>query len=650
MRSTKLRMGLIFAFVSTLAAAPVRPAAGPPVWQAVAPTGGSVIDLAVDPRSGQVFASTPTSGVYRSDDRGQTWASAGSGLPAGGPFRLAAGPGAVYAWAGDILYKTTDGGGSWVPTGYSGGIGDLAIAPSAPNILYIAHYTAGFLRSEDGGATWQNLTANLPGPPGDLSPNTVAVDLQDPETVYVATVQGSFLKSSDGGGHWTTVGALDSGKFYSHLLIDPGAPTTFYALGGSLYRSTDRGATWKRLAAGFPSDGYPNALAALGGPVPRLYTTVIRYPSYLSLLYASRDHGQTWQLLKRAPLLLAVAVDPAHPRRLYTGTSPQGVLWSADSGAHFTQAAGVRDAGGVDVAMSPTTAGEVYLVTSLGAQKSTDGGTTWTALGPGLTGAPYRVRPDRRSPGTLYGATRGGDASLYKSADDGRSWQATALPKEIVVEDLAIDPQDPRHLLAAGWLPVTSCGIDCVETPTFEAFQSADAGATWTSFGAALVSAGSSGLYRGARFDPANPRTVFLFGDQSFLSTDGGATWAPLPFPGGIKDLALDPSHPNVLVATGFAGLLFRSVDSGRSWTQLSPLPFSPGHLAFDTHAGGRLYASGISSGAWLSLDSGTTWENVSAGLPYGGIGALASDPFQAGRTFALTPAHGGLFRLDFTP
>src|SRR5262249_40673568 len=145
----------------------------------------------------------------------------------------------------------------------------------------------------------------------------------------------------------------------------------------------------------FPSDGFPTDLAVLGGSAPRLYVTVTRFRSQglLSLLYASRDRGATWQLVRRSPLLASVAVDPVHPRRLYLGSYPQGVLWSADFGARFASAAGFRDAVGLDVALSPTTAGKIYLVTNFGLQQSADFGATWTALS--FPGAPYRLRPDR---------------------------------------------------------------------------------------------------------------------------------------------------------------------------------------------------------------------------------------------------------------
>ena len=95
----------ILVILFALAPAAARLAAAPPAWQPIAPGGGLAEFLAVDPRSGQVFASTQESGIYRSDDRGQSWTRASQGLPRFGPFQVWAGPGAAYTSAGDALFK-----------------------------------------------------------------------------------------------------------------------------------------------------------------------------------------------------------------------------------------------------------------------------------------------------------------------------------------------------------------------------------------------------------------------------------------------------------------------------------------------------------------------------------------------------------------
>lgn len=232
--------------------------------------------------------------VWKSSDAGVTWG--GAGLAYVQRTSLSADPldpntlyGIYNYYSGfDIhndpeIYRSQDGGTQWasladLPNACSAF--DLAVArtSAAPAVLYLSgsrpggECRASVWRSPDGGTTWVEAAAGLPGPPGDL-----AVDAQDSRVVY---------------------GRL--GDFFT---------------GGPLWRSTDSGASWQLSGLG------QRAVTKMAAsPLPGV---VWAYAD--GAVYRSRDHGATWQ--KRGDLTWGVrgfAFDPVHPERVYAATS-QGV-------------------------------------------------------------------------------------------------------------------------------------------------------------------------------------------------------------------------------------------------------------------------------------------------------------------------------------
>src|SRR5262249_40320524 len=156
----------------------------------------------------------------------------------------------------------------------------------------------------------------------------------------------------------------------------------------------------------------------------------------------------------------------------------------------------------------------------------------------------------------------------------------SGLPPGLLIEDLAIDPRDSRHLLAAG-----SARVPGVCHYRSAAFRSADGGASWTSFANTLLGIEEGGAFNGVRFHPADPRNVYLVGKKSFKSADGGVTWAPFFSTGALAELEIDPFHPDVLYAA--APDLKKSTDGGRSWRAVEGLPGALQRLVFDPHAPG---------------------------------------------------------------
>jgi photosystem II stability/assembly factor-like uncharacterized protein len=196
--------------------------------------------------------------VLKSVDRGATWTR----VPMSNFYEFtltlvgsATDPGTVYAGSGSRLFRTTDGGAHWLPTGnLSAAISSLVIHPTDPSKLYVAmdgdgyYYPFGaFAESTNTGGNW-TYAANV----GTLDQVCVALDTANPSTLFLGlaatriTAESGVRRSTDGGATWShSESGLPAGAQVESLAIDPSNTTTLYAgTHDGIYRSRDSGATW----------------------------------------------------------------------------------------------------------------------------------------------------------------------------------------------------------------------------------------------------------------------------------------------------------------------------------------------------------------------------------------------------------------------
>ena len=495
-------------------------------WTELGPfdLGGRITALAVDPNdSAHLFAGTPAGGLWDSSDGGQHWTSVAPWLGTVPISALAFDPnsaGTILAGTGGI----TDGG---------------SVEPGI-----------GILRSTDGGASWQESADGQ-------SLRYVSALLfwaQEPGRVLAASDLGVQL-SLDGG---LTFSDQLGGDAISALVRDPFSAEALFAAGRrSLYRSDDRGATWQTvsdwpLLVGDVNGAGTVALALSGQTPGLLYATVQVLAGFNQtdrvLLLRSTDGGQSFSLLTTAPdfcpdvescgYAQALAIDPLDDQRLLIGGD------------------------------------RLY--------RSTDGATTWTALG----SDPWDIHEIRLTTNGGWIAASGGVSELNAAWTSASARNVGLAATRVLALDASADL--PPELLVGSADSGLQRGVGA--TPTWSLLH------------------GNRSAIGVVRFDPFVADRIFLseWRGGIYRSIDDGATFQlieqglDLAQP-SVDRLPIEPS--SLLLDTLYTGRLqlFESIDAGLNWTTFSELgspeilevaasPVDSDRVYFTLRQGGALY------------------------------------------------------------
>jgi len=603
-------------------------------WTRIGPDGGRVSVFAAAPsRPATVYAAVSGSSVFRSPDGGVSWTFAGRGLGTrpivNGLAVDAAQPDRVYASTAHVLFRSANGGTTWVPVdlGTDNTISALAADPRRSGVVYVALGTD-IQKSTDRGLTWKPLSS-VP----DFV-ETLTIDPVNPTTLYAGTDAGAY-KSTDGGAHWKTIRrGIESVTQITAIAVDPHRPQTLFlsTFGDAPYRSVDGGGHWTRVAAGLGTE----------------------------------------------PDIRSLAVDPARSSTVYAGSPQEGVFRSTDSGLTWHPAdAGLTDRS-VQVLLAAGSG--LFAGTRSGFAVSRNRAQTWTA-DHGIQGASIvSLALDSQRPPRMYASD---GAHLFKSANRGGLWARLPLPPPsendffAPVGPVVIHPDDPRHIELGfagevgqsddggqSWSPHFSVG--CV-SPSLIVIDPGDPEILYTSGG--FVDAGcgtvpsTCGSYKfdhgqttclpntastqhGAAvlaIDPADSHHLFAGGEKLYHSLDAGATWSVLSAAIRPIGLVFDPVNPGTLYARLNPGGVARSTDGGITWQVTAAQGFVLS-LVIDTTLPSTLYAATPQT-IYRSTDSGATWTPLGTGLEEVVVTQIALDPLDPRILYAATLA-GGVMRL----
>lgn len=312
------------------------------------------------------------------------------------------------------LFRTTDGGESWVPLTDGkvpvASMGSVAVFDGDPNVIWIGTGSdgvrsnvstgRGVYKSTDGGQTWSFVGLYNAGQIG-----AVRIHPTDPNTVWVAaygdifkrnTERGVF-KTTDGGRTWKKTLYVSDSTGAMDVELQPGNPSVVYAWmnrierkpwsiisgsrEGGMYRSTNGGETWTRITAGLPGEliGKGNLAVTAANP-NRVYALVEAKPG--GGLYRSDDAGLTWAqvngqgaLVQRPFYYTTLGADPTNADVVYAGA--EGFFKSTDGGRTMTP---FRTPHGDnhDIWINPNNGQTMIQSNDGGANVSFDGGRTWS--------------------------------------------------------------------------------------------------------------------------------------------------------------------------------------------------------------------------------------------------------------------------------
>lgn len=625
-----LAVPVLGALTMLAAMAPDRPAAASGAWQSIGPSGG-IARVTIDPSAPTTLYAAAGPRLFKTVDGGQTWLPADAGLAPTevmGPVTVdPVSSATLYVVTGSgALWRSTDRAASWrrlngAPAGVF--LGGLAIDP-AHRTLYAAAGNQVW-KSADGGVTWAPTGASLPAGAEILC---LAIDPRRPALLYAGTVAGVF-KSANGGATWSAARAGIETQQVLTLTVDPfavgtlwvGTQATSATHPQGLFVSHDGGATWARqsLPAVNQGVGCLGISPARGHPL---------YACSNGGVWRSNDHGRDWQAIDDGLATASfgsLVVDPSSPNRIYTGvnayTSSGPAVYKSENGGASWQGAsdGIDSLFVAALAADPTAAGTVYVGTmASGLLKSTDDGATWATAGHGLRGISIRALAlDPLSPATVYAET---NRAFFVSHDSAANWfrPGAAFPG---YPPLVADP----HASGVLYSPANA-----------SLYGTTDAGAHWTP-----LAAPPTEFFAALAIAPSDPATLYLanFGfieghpfSEVFVSHDAGATFVALPNPySEVSAIAVDPLDPDTLYVSGHRGAgggVWKSADGGQTFDQL----LGTGELApllIDPADPSVLYGATRTPPAdvLVSRDGGATWTQLAPGLPGGLIEKLTFGP-----------------------
>lgn len=492
------------------------------------------------------------------------------------------------ATASGGLWKTTNNGTTFTPIFDDQSvisIGDMAVAPSDPNIVWVgtgeannsrsSYWGDGVYKSEDGGESWKNM-----GLKESHHIGRIIIHAENPDIVYVAALghlysfneERGLFKTADGGKSWEKVLYISDRVGVVDMAMDPSDSNTLYAAsyekqrlpwhfeeggpGSAIHKTTDAGKTWAKLEGGLPT-----------GMIGRIGLDISRKNP--NIVYATIENAN-----KRPPTEEEKKEDERRDLRPQERPIGGEVYRSEDGGKTWDKMNSAKDdIGGHpgyyygQIRIDPSDDQVIYVL-SVMLYRSTDGGKTWGKPRP--ANAASGTHADQHAlwinPENSNHMILGNDGGLYITYDGGKSWDFYDNLPLAQCYTVGADMNDPYNIYTGlqdngSWKgPSNSLGSQITLDD-------------WESVG------GGDGFYN--QVDPEDSR--WLYNESQFgniqrvdqktgvikrIRPDREKDKPPLRF-NWNSPILISP-HNSQIIYFG-ANVLFRSLNRGDAWQEISP-------------------------------------------------------------------------------
>lgn len=614
-----------------------------------------------------------------------------------------------FGGVGSGVWRTDDAGQSWrnVTDGQfnTSSVGAIAVAPSDINVLYVGtgeHAVRGVMtsagdgvyKSTNGGDSWVHL-----GLEDSRHIAAVRIHPGNPDLVYVA-VQGALhgdsetrgvYRSQDGGQSWERVLYVDATTGAADLSLDPTNPRILYAgmwehrrfpwavksggSGSGLYKSTDGGDSWVRLTQGLP-DTLGKVAIDVSPANPKRVFANIEAEGDKGGVYRSDDGGNSWTqtskdraTIARAWYYTEIFADPTDENTVYVLNA--GMLKSIDGGRSFSS---VRNphSDQHDLWINPGNPQNMILANDGGACVSFNGGGSWSSQQNQPTAQFYRVITDEQFPYHVYGGQQDNSAvdivSRTRAGGIGwKDWKPTAGGESAFIA--FDDPKNPRYVYGGSYQGnISKLDNQIGTTQDIMAYPVAGLGTLPSemryrfNWNAPIVA------------QPQDPTVLYHAANVVLRSQDGGDSWQAIsedltrndadkqgvggyPFTnegaGGenyntISYLVASPHQAGDLWVGTDDGLVWRTTNDGSQWTDITPkklgetlinaIEVSP-HDAETAYLAVTGYKfNDLTPGVYVTTNGGKRWELRTNGIQGESfVRVVREDPIRPGLLYAGT-------------